>query len=50
MSEEVKQWEVSLVKCDVCTYEWTAIRPDGVEKLECPNCHNITNFENIKTK
>lgn len=39
--------EVSKVKCDLCGYEWIAVRPEGVEKLECPNCNNIGYFENI---
>jgi hypothetical protein len=42
-------FETSLVKCDLCAYEWVAVRPKYTEKLECPNCSNITNFENIKT-
>lgn len=40
--------EVSWVRCDICNYEWIAVRPEGVLQLECPNCTNIGNFENIK--
>lgn len=40
--------EVSQVKCDLCSKEWTAVRPLGTEKLECPNCENIVYFENIE--
>ena len=39
--------EVSNVKCDLCGKEWLAVRPEGIIKLECPNCHNNVNFENI---
>jgi len=48
MNTEIKEdpHEVSTVKCDLCSYEWIAVRPAGVEKLECPNCGNITHFEN----
>ncbi len=41
--------EVSQVKCDLCSYEWTAVRPEGVEYLECPNCNHLVIFENIKS-
>lgn len=40
--------EVSKVKCGLCNHEWIAVRPEGIEKLECPNCHNISHFENLK--
>lgn len=39
--------EASMVKCDLCNYKWTAVRPEGVEKLECPKCGNVGCFENI---
>lgn len=39
--------EVSLAKCDLCGYKWVAVRPEGLTKLECPNCGNMVNFENI---
>lgn len=41
-------WESSMVKCDLCGHEWIAVRPEGLQKLECPNCHNMVLFENIK--
>lgn len=39
--------EVSIVKCDLCGYEWVAVRPAGLIKLECPNCGNVVYFENL---
>ena len=42
--------EVSKVKCGLCNHTWVAVRPKGVLKLECPNCEEITDFENIPTK
>lgn len=39
--------EVSQVKCDLCSREWTAVRPEGLTKLECPECGNMASFENI---
>ena len=43
-----EKYEVSQVKCDLCGYEWVAVRPLGLEKLECSNCENMVYFENIK--
>lgn len=41
--------EWSKVKCDLCSYEWTAIRPAiGLAKLECPKCSNMVYFENVE--
>lgn len=39
--------EVSQVSCDLCGHIWVAVRPVGVEQLECPNCGTIGNFENV---
>ena len=39
--------EVSKVKCDLCGKEWVAVRPEGLTILECPNCGNMVQFENI---
>lgn len=37
----------STVKCDLCGKSWIAVRPVGVIELECPNCKNMTHFENV---
>lgn len=39
--------EVSQVKCSVCNHSWAAVRPKGVQKLECPNCGGMVYFENV---
>ena len=39
--------ETSPVKCDLCSYQWVAVRPFGLTKLECPNCTNLVHFENL---
>jgi len=41
MSEEQLRHEVSLVRCDVCSHKWVAVRPEGLPWLECPNCANM---------
>lgn len=41
--------ECSVVQCDLCNHKWVAVRPIGLTKLECPNCNNLTHFENIQS-
>lgn len=41
--------EVSKVRCDLCKNEWIAVRPYDTDKLECSQCGNVANFENIDT-
>lgn len=45
--EEKQPHEVSTVKCDLCGKEWIAVRPEGLTELECPNCENMVQFENV---
>lgn len=40
-------WEASFVRCDVCSHEWRAVRPEGTAKLECPNCNNVAYFDDL---
>ena len=37
----------SKVQCSLCSFYWIAVRPNGVEKLECPNCKNVCSYEDI---
>lgn len=39
--------EASSVECDLCSHTWVAVRPQGLKELQCPNCKNMTQFENI---
>jgi len=41
-------WSSGMVKCDLCSNTWVAVRPTGIEKLECPNCENMVNFEEVE--
>jgi hypothetical protein len=34
-------FEISLVECSLCFYEWVAVKNGSINKLECPNCKNI---------
>lgn len=42
------------VKCCLCSYEWVDKNSKSKEKLNCPNCRNLVNYEKldiqIKTK
>jgi formate dehydrogenase maturation protein FdhE len=38
-------WIGSKVKCDLCGHEWIAVFLAQCERLECPNCKNMTQFE-----
>jgi hypothetical protein len=40
-------YEASKVKCDLCGRTWIAVRPEGLERLECPTCHNMVTFDNL---
>jgi ribosomal protein S27E len=48
MSEEVKAWCSETVKCMICTHQWVAVYPASCDRLECPHCGNLTDFEIIK--
>lgn len=41
--------EVSSVKCDICNHKWVAVRLFGLQRLECPNCEHLVNFDNINS-
>ena len=34
-------------KCDICRFVWIASYYKDCSELECPKCHNMTNFELI---
>ena len=48
LAEYEGKWEASSVKCDLCSHEWVAVRPEDLIKLECPNCGNMVTFGNIE--
>lgn len=43
-AEQDGVWASGFVVCDICTHEWIAVRPAETDRLECPNCGNITTF------
>ena len=51
-SEEVNStgWIGSVVKCDICGYKWIAVFYSESEKLECPYCKLMSNYDIINEK
>ena len=45
--EEEKGWIGSIVQCDLCIHKWVAVYHIDIDKIECPNCGNMVNFENV---
>ena len=44
-AKHIEQWTFGNVKCDLCGHIWVAVYCIYSEKLECPNCHNMTNYD-----
>lgn len=45
---EGEGWIPAQVMCNCCSHIWIAVYPAELEKLECPNCENMTIFNVIK--
>ena len=41
-------WIAAYVICDLCAYKYTAVYYSTSERLECPNCENMSMFEIIE--
>jgi hypothetical protein len=44
-----KEWCSALVECSICTHQWVAVYHIKCERLECPHCANMVDFEVVKT-
>ena len=42
LQENSKVWTITRVTCDLCGQEWVAVHHIKANKLECPNCNNMT--------
>ena len=40
-----EQWAAGGVICDLCGYDWIAVRSSEAHKIECPNCKNISTLK-----
>jgi len=40
-------WRSEFIKCNLCTHAWIDVFEASCIELECPNCHNMTEFELI---
>lgn len=45
LEDNEKGWTHNTVKCDLCGYEWVAVYPEKLYRLECTNCNNMVMFE-----
>jgi hypothetical protein len=43
---ENKLWTYNTINCDLCSHEWIAVYHINCDRLECPNCNNMTIFDN----
>lgn len=41
------EWIGNKVKCDICNHIWIAVFHIYSEKLKCPHCRNMANYELI---
>lgn len=45
--ENDKGWIGGKVICDICDYVWIAVYHIDCDRLECPNCRNMTNYTEL---
>jgi hypothetical protein len=42
LTKDAQLWHAASVECAICTHKWVAVWPVGTDKLECPNCSNLS--------
>jgi hypothetical protein len=42
MSEYTGKWQVAAMICHQCLREWVAVFPVCCERIECPECHQMS--------
>jgi hypothetical protein len=35
-------WTTKKIKCTICSHEHVSVHIIGLERVECPNCHYMT--------
>lgn len=48
MGEGIKDTCSCEIKCNICTNVWIAVFPQSIDKLECPHCNLMVDFEIIR--
>lgn len=43
--EELHVWTFSPVTCTICGHKHVSVHVAGIERVECPNCHYMTEVE-----
>jgi hypothetical protein len=46
--EGLNIWTAAFVQCNCCSHEWVAVYIINTQRLECPNCYNLTLFNILK--
>lgn len=49
IEEPIKGYIGGLVECSICEFQWASLYHISCDKLECPNCHFVTDFYLIKS-
>ena len=47
MNEKEKDWIGNKIICDICDYIWIAVYHKDCDRLECPNCKNMTYYTEL---
>lgn len=40
-------WCGEFVRCDLCGHKWSAVFPEELDRIQCPNCKQFVGFEII---
>lgn len=47
LEDNEEGWTANYIQCDLCSYKWTAVYPEDLDRIECANCENIVMFEKL---
>lgn len=42
LEKQKKVWATTSINCDLCGHKWRAVHHIDSDRLECPNCKNMT--------
>lgn len=45
IAKDKPEYPVQHVQCDICNNEWDASFNPTLDKLECPRCHQMTDYQ-----
>jgi hypothetical protein len=47
-SKPLETWTYGFIQCDVCQFIWLAVFNIYCQKLECPHCEEMRQYEKIE--